>query len=40
MFTEDGILAAIQGNLSAIEAGQRLPSAYRVPYRPYKKHPK
>nr|WP_325240500.1 relaxase/mobilization nuclease domain-containing protein [uncultured Oscillibacter sp.] len=40
LFTEDGILAAIQGNLSAIEAGQRLPSAYRVPYRPYKKHPK
>ena len=40
MFTEDGVLAAIQGNLSAIEAGQRLPSAYRVPYRPYKKHPK
>ena len=40
LFTEDGILAAIQNNLSAIEAGQRLPSAYRVPYRPYKKHPK
>ncbi len=40
MFTEDCIRAAILGNLSAIEAGQRLPSAYRVPYRPYKKHPK
>ena len=40
LFTEDGILAAIQNNLSAIEAGQRLPSDYRVPYRPYKKHPK
>ena len=40
MFTEDGIQAAILGNLSAIEAGQRLLSAYRAPYRPYKKHPK
>ena len=40
MFTEDGIRAAILGNLSAIEAGQRLLSAYRAPYRPYKKHPK
>ena len=40
LFTEDGIRAAILGNLSAIEAGQRLPAAYRAPYRPYKKHPK
>ena len=40
LFTEDGILAAIQCNLSAIEAGRRPPSSYRVPYRPYKKHPK
>ena len=40
LFTEDGILAAIQGNLSAIEAGRRPPSSYRAPYRPYKKHPK
>ena len=40
LFTEDGILAAIQGNLSAIEAGRRPPSPYRAPYRPYKKHPK
>ena len=40
LFTEDGIRAAILGNLSAIEAGQRLPTAYRAPYRPYKKHPK
>ena len=40
LFTEDGIRAAILGNLSAIEAGQRPASAYRVPYRPYKKHPK
>ena len=40
LFTEDGIRAAILGNLSAIEAGRRPPSSYRVPYRPYKKHPK
>ena len=40
LFTEDCIRAAILGNLSAIEAGQRPPSSYRVPYRPYKKHPK
>lgn len=40
MFTEDGIRAAILGNLSAIEAGRQPPSTYRVPYQPYKKHPK
>lgn len=40
LFTEDGIRTAILGNLSAIEAGQRVPTAYRAPYRPYKKHPK
>ena len=40
LFTEDGIRAAIQGNLSAIEAGQRPASAYHIPYRPYKKYPK
>ena len=40
LFTEDGIRAAILGNLSAIEAGQRPASAYRVPSRPYKKHTK
>lgn len=40
LFTEDGIRAAILGNLSAIEAGRQLPSTYRVPYQPYKKHPK
>ena len=40
LFTEDGIRAAIQGNLSAIEAGQRPAAAHRIPYRPYKKHPK
>lgn len=37
LFTEDGIRAAILGNLSAIEASQRLPTTYRAPYRPYKK---
>ena len=40
MFTEDGIQAAILGNLSAIEAGRRPPASYRTPYQPYKKHPK
>lgn len=40
LFTEDGIRATIQGNLSAIEAGQKPASAYRIPYQPYKKHPK
>ena len=40
LFTEDGIRAAILGNLSAIEAGQRLPTLYRAPYRTYKMHPK
>ena len=40
LFTEEGIRAAIEGNLTAIEAGLR-PSAVRRPaYRPYKKHPK
>ncbi len=40
LFTEDGIRAAIQGNLEAIEAGLRPPVVYRPTYRPYKKHPK
>ena len=40
LFTEDGIRAAILGNLSAIEAGQCLPTTYRAPYRPYKEHPR
>ena len=40
LFTEDGIAAAIQGNMEAIEAELR-PSAIRRPtYRPYRKHPK
>ena len=40
LFTEDGIRAAIQGNLEAIEAGVRPASVRRPAYRPYKKHPK
>ncbi len=40
LFTEDGIRAAIQGNLEAIEAGLRPPTVYRPTYRPYKKHAK
>ncbi|MCI8526400.1 MAG: relaxase/mobilization nuclease domain-containing protein [Oscillospiraceae bacterium] len=38
LFTEDGIRAAIQGNLEAMETGQPL-SGRRV-YRPYRRHPK
>ena len=40
LFTEEGIIAAIHGNLSAIELGQRPATAYRTPYRPFKQHPK
>ena len=40
LFTEDGIQAAIQGNLEAIEAGQRPVFVRRKPYVPYQKHPK
>ena len=40
MFTEEGIQAAIQGNLSAIDAGQRPAVSYRSPSRPFKKYPK
>ena len=40
LFTEDGIRAAILGNLEAIEAGQRPALVYRPPYVPYRKHPK
>ncbi|MCI8537440.1 MAG: relaxase/mobilization nuclease domain-containing protein [Oscillospiraceae bacterium] len=40
LFTEEGIRAAIQGNLSAIESGQRPAVIYRPSYHPYKKHPK
>lgn len=40
LFTEDGICAAIQGNMEAIESGDRPAVVYRTPYRPYQKHPK
>jgi len=40
LFTEDGIRAAIQGNLEDIEAGRRPAVIYHPPYQPYKKHPK
>ena len=40
MFTEEGIRAAIQGNLSAIEAGRRPAVLPRPAYRPYTPHPK
>ena len=40
LFTEEGIRAAIQGNLSAIEAGRRPAILPRPVYRPYTPHPK
>ena len=40
LFTEEGIMAAIQGNLAAIEMGQQPARVYRAPYRPLKKYPK
>lgn len=40
LFTEDGIRAAIQGNMEAIDAGQRPLIVRRTPYVPYKKRPK
>ena len=40
LFTEDGIRAAILGNLEEIELGQRPAVMSRSSYRPYKKHPK
>ena len=40
LFTEDGILAAIQGNLDDIEAGLRPAVIYRPQYRPYRKYRK
>ena len=39
LFTEEGIRAAIQGNLTEIESGQRPAVIPRPNYRPYKKHP-
>ena len=40
LFTEEGIRAAIQGNLEDIEAGRRPAVNYHTSYRHYKKHPK
>lgn len=40
LFTEEGVRAAIQGNLEDIEAGRRPVVACRAPYRPYHKHPR
>ena len=40
LFTEDGIRAAIQGNLSAIELGLRPAVQSRPQYRPYQTHPR
>lgn len=40
LFTEDGIRVAIEGNLTAIEAGMRPAIIYRPQYQPYRKHPK
>ncbi|WP_130868934.1 relaxase/mobilization nuclease domain-containing protein [Intestinimonas massiliensis (ex Afouda et al. 2020)] len=40
LFTEEGIRAAIQGNLSAIEAGRRPAVLPRPAYHPYTPHPK
>lgn len=39
-FSEDGIRAAIAGNLEAIEEGKRPAVISRTRYRPYRKHPK
>lgn len=40
LFTEDGIRAAIAGNLDAITAGTRPAILYRPQYKPYRRHPK
>lgn len=40
LFTEEGIRAAIQGNMDAIEAGRSPAVIYRPPYPSFKKHPK
>ena len=39
-FTEDGIRAAIAGNLDAVEAGTRPAIIYRPQYQPYHRHPR
>lgn len=40
LFTEDGILAAIQGNLAEMEAGLRPARQYHPPWKPYQKRQK
>ena len=40
LFTEDGILAAIQGNMDAVEAGLKSVAVYRPVFTPYRKYPK
>ena len=40
LFTEEGILAAIQGNMDAVEAGLKSVSVRRPVFVPYRKHPK
>ena len=40
LFTEDNIMAAINGNMDAIEAGLTPAAVYRPRYVPYQKHPK
>ena len=40
LFTEDGVLAAIRGNLADVEAGRRPATAYRPPWQPYQRRPK
>ena len=39
-YSEDGIRAAIGGNMDAIFMGKQLAVVHRQPYKPYKKHPK
>ena len=40
LFTEDGILAAIQGNMNAVEAGLKSVAVCRPVFTTYRKHPK
>ena len=40
LFTEDGIMAAIQGNMDAVEAGLKPVALCRPVFVPYRKHPK
>ena len=40
LFTEDGILAAIQGKIDAVEAGVKAVMVHHPVFTPYRKHPK